>query len=690
MSAQGIAADAAPPRAEGRSDARPHARRADIQGLRAVAVLAVVLFHAGLPLPGGFLGVDVFFVISGYVITQMLLRESAATGGIDLRRFFSRRFRRLAPALVAVLLVTLVASALIQSPLVEESTTQTTLAGLVGVANVVIYRTTGGYFEPAAASNPLLHIWSLSVEEQFYVLFPVLLLGVLLLARRTRIRALPAVVLLGITAASAAVAMIAAAGVDLPGPMFLTSYYSPVTRAWEFGAGALVAMVPAARMLRSPRLATAAHVLGALLLVVSLVAIRASDQGVGPATIVPVAGASLLLLAGASAAGPVAAILRTAPSIRLGDISYSWYLWHWPAIVLTAALVPDSTPAKAAAALGALIPAVLSYRWIEQPIRRAPARGTWRTLRLSAVLLVPAVAVVAIVGLGSDRGWGIPAVRAIQAQHAGWETCMSFATMPYGPAANPDYADCTWDAEETGRPVYLVGDSNASHFVEPVTAASLSLGRSTTMRTAAACPFIDVHRQMGPTFDAPDRMCRDYYESTLSWLEDQPAGTVVVASTEGYWSGGEASVGRTRQDISADVRARSAALTAGLTRTTTALRDAGHDVVLVQAVPHPAFSGHSGVPEECSVIALATSTCVLSVPRAEIEAVQAPSRATLAQVAESTGATVLDLRASFCDASSCAIDRDGALLYQDAMHLSVEGSRTFTSRFAEALAPSTR
>ncbi|WP_043667679.1 acyltransferase family protein [Clavibacter michiganensis] len=668
---------------------RPSTRRADIQGLRAVAVLAVVLFHAGLPLPGGFLGVDVFFVVSGHVITQVLLREFAATGGIRLGRFLGRRFRRLAPALVTVLLVTLVASALIQSPLVGETTSRTALGGLAGVANVVIYRTTGGYFEPAAASNPLLHIWSLSVEEQFYLVFPVLLLAVLLVARRSRARALPAAVLLGITVASALVAMAAAAGIDLPGPQFPTSFYSPVTRAWEFGVGALVAMVPAARLMRSPRVAVAVHVLGAGLLVVSLVAIDASVRGPGPWTLLPVAATALLLLAGAHASGPVAAVLRSTPSVRLGDISYSWYLWHWPAIVLTSALIPDSTPAKALAALAALVPAAMSYRWIERPIREAPVRTRWGTPRLAAALLVPAVLVVGTVGVASDRGWGIPEVQAIHARHTGWDACMAFATLGDGSAADLDPARCTWDAEATGRPVYLVGDSNASQFSEAVIAASGSLGRPTSMRTAAACPFVDVHRQVGATLEAPDRACRAYYEDTLAWLEGAPAGTVVIASTEGYWSGGEAAIGSTPQDVSRDVTARSTALTSGLTRTTTALRDAGHDVVLVQSVPHPVLSGHRDVPESCSVLALASRTCVLSVPRAEIDAVQAPSRATLEQVAESTGATVLDLRDSFCDASTCSMDRDGELLYQDAMHLTVEASRSFTPRFADALAPST-
>ena len=160
--------------------------RLDIQGMRAVALLMILAFHARLPVPGGFAGVDVFFVISGFVITAMLMREHGRSGRIDLRRFYLRRFRRLTPALALTVSVVLVLAVLLESPFgAQQITAATAVGAMLLVANVVIAGTTGDYFSPAAESNPLLNVWSLSVEEQFYLVFPaVLILGWLLARRR--------------------------------------------------------------------------------------------------------------------------------------------------------------------------------------------------------------------------------------------------------------------------------------------------------------------------------------------------------------------------------------------------------------------------------------------------------------------------------------------------------------------------
>lgn len=162
-----------------------HSPRLDIQGLRALAVLGVIIFHAGVWLPGGFAGVDVFFVVSGFVITGMLQREFAKSNRVHLGRFYARRFRRLAPALALMVAFTLVVAAFLQSPLgPAQVTAKTALGATTGTANLVINIVTGGYFAAAAETNPLLHTWSLSVEEQFYLIFPALLVGGFWLARR--------------------------------------------------------------------------------------------------------------------------------------------------------------------------------------------------------------------------------------------------------------------------------------------------------------------------------------------------------------------------------------------------------------------------------------------------------------------------------------------------------------------------
>ena len=664
-------------------------RRADVQGLRAIAVAIVVLFHAGIALPGGFVGVDVFFVISGFVITQMLLREFSATGTVSFANFFGKRFRRLTPALSVVLLATLVASALLQSPLGEQKVTAATaIGGMLLTANAVIFRTTGGYFEPAAEANPLLHIWSLSVEEQFYVIFPFFLLGVLVLARRMGWRRLPVACLTFVTALSGVIAMLVAFGWELPFHPFLSSYYSPLTRAWEFGAGVLVAVIPALRVPGSRLVAIIASTAGLCMLVLSLWVISHSTPFPGPATLLPVVGTALLLFGGGRMQNPVNTALSSKPFVYLGDISYSWYLWHWPMIVFASTVFPSSPWAKACAAALSLLPAIASYRWIEEPVRDMTGLSKLRFIRLVGLVTAPVILMSGVVLVASSKGWGLEKVQSIQALHPGWSNCMSFATMPNGPSENPSYTGCEWTTTSSNSSTYLVGDSNASQFSSAMIEASHQQGAKFSMRTAGGCPFIDIYRQTGEKFDAPDQLCRDYYELTLNWLERAEKGTVFIASTEGYWFEGNMSIGQSEDGVTSSAEGRATALYAGLYRTVGALQAAGHKVVLVQALPHPTFAGYRDVPTRCSIISLAANNCELAVARAEIEAVQQPSRSAIQRVALSTGASVLDLREHFCNEEMCSMNKNGELLYQDTLHITVETSLSLDAYFTDALTDS--
>jgi peptidoglycan/LPS O-acetylase OafA/YrhL len=348
--------------------------RPDIEGLRGVAVLLVVLGHlAGWP-RGGFVGVDVFFVISGFLITGLLVREREATGRVSLTRFYLRRARRLLPAGVLVLVVTDVAAGLVLLPSRAHATVIDSLWSLGLLANVRFAQLGTDYFSLTRAPSAVQHYWSLSVEEQFYLVWPLLVLAAFAVAGR---RAVVAVV-------SIAAALSLSWSVLSTAHSPASAYFSSSARAWELGAGAL--LVLAAR-----RLPGWVAWVGAGGLAASVVVITPTTPVPGYALLLPVLATVAVLGAGGDRLG-----LSSRPVRYVGKISYSLYLWHWPVVVLGSTLVGGTTVAAKVAMLivsGAL--AVTSYHLVEQPFRHPrPSRSS----RLPAAL-APVYALCLVTGL---------------------------------------------------------------------------------------------------------------------------------------------------------------------------------------------------------------------------------------------------------------------------------------------------
>jgi peptidoglycan/LPS O-acetylase OafA/YrhL len=652
----------------------------------------VVAFHAGLPVHGGFVGVDVFFVISGFVITAMLQREWAANGRLDLKQFYLRRFKRLTPALALTLSFTAVAGVFLLSPFGSQQTTAKTALGAVLLsANFVIARTTGGYFDAPAETNPLLNTWSLSVEEQFYLAFPALL-GLAWSWGRRRGRTNAALIAIGIIGTiSLAAALLGVAGISFRGSQTLLGFYSPISRTWEFAVGALLALA-GDRLSVGPKVKSVLGFVGLGLLIASLFVIDGGVPFPGPWTFVPVVGTLLLLVAGTESSGALTRALSSKPMVKIGDWSYSIYLWHWPLIVLTAVLWPANAWAKGIAALGSVIPALASYRWVEEPLRANQAsRGTALARLLVAVLAPPVTAAALLASVAQPRFQSpemIEAMKAVTTTHAPNER----GCMERGPFTPELVSRCVWSAEHAENPpVYLVGDSNAWHFAEGVIDSARDAGRQAWVFTTPSCPLIDaleiapVGRSRffpGPWPAQEFAHCRRFSTFTLDWLGRARSGVVLVAALDQYWWDPSLAVGLDGEVPNSSMDHKLDVLRRGLTNTVKTLQSAGHRVVLIQSVPTFRNPAPIWEPRACPAFAVSRSACGRSVPTNTIDAVQAPSRRAIEEVAVKTGADLLDLRKWFCGGGECTTHRDGAWLYMDATHITVSASHALAREFS--------
>ncbi|MFM8156102.1 MAG: acyltransferase family protein [Actinomycetes bacterium] len=685
-------------------------RRPDIQGLRALAVVLVVLFHARLPVPGGFTGVDVFFAISGFVITAMLLRQRAQRGRIAMGTFYFRRFLRLTPALALVVGVVALLSFFLQSPYGDQQATAATgIGALLLSANFVIGHAAGDYFAAGAEHNPLLNTWSLSVEEQFYLVFPGLLMLAWYLGRKARqpLR-LPFLIVLLITAGSFALALVWTYGGSLlegmttffGGPQTF-AFYSPITRAWEFGLGALLALALSRIPVVEHKWRELAGFLGVALVLYAAFGITEAMAFPGYLALFPVVGTCLIIWAGSQGDTMVSRAFSWRPFTFLGDTSYSWYLWHWPLIVFAGVIWPSQPWVLVVAAFGSLIPALLSYYFLEQPLRKLrPATRLRSALVIIATSGIPLALCLGLL-IGANQNWGASVPVASTA--AGDGSPIIVSTDPGAGDGEAVTADTTTNdlrnqhaavargcvnteisAERctfgTGESTVLVlGDSQAYAIADSVIAAGTALGYSTIVSSNTGCPFLG--RESSGSHDRP---CRAWQKSALAFALDTKPDVVVIANrSAGYvhpeikWRTAETPSGGMAGSTSEAAKLWKQ----GIDDVVAPLREAGIGVVIVGAVPEfPEFV------DQHSLFAQAFGSKAYTIDQAEAIDNRKPALDAEMSVARKyPGTVVFDALPHVCDGQTCATAKDGVVFYQDETHLSLEGSLLLEPGMREAI-----
>jgi peptidoglycan/LPS O-acetylase OafA/YrhL len=496
--------------------------RPDIEGLRAIAVIFVVLYHAGFPfLQGGFIGVDIFFVVSGYLITTLLTNELNLSGDIDLSRFYARRVRRLLPASTLVVVAVCLTEAILASPLAQYGILKDALATTLYSSNIYFCHLNRSYFFQGTPASPLFHTWSLAVEEQFYLVWPILLL---LLTRAGKS--------VGVTVFFLAViTLVSFAGcVWLTGFNEIVAFFQSPARAWEFSAGGLASFVPIQWLTRSKNLCGWIGITGLLVLTLSATFMTASMRYPGYIGAIPVVATIAALLAGAGKPVSLAAgLLKLRPFQYFGAISYALYLWHWPVLRIARDIFPNNSLAlRAGCIVLAVLLAGLTHAVVEKPIRFLPIILSRSMLSLGIAALIMAICI------GGFAGWRVALLRS--AQYRKFHQVVQDMPSFYASGCSADIRPKLCIFGETSKPVstvVLFGDSHAAQWFEPLKdIAEVQHWKLVTIIKVACSPMNIKTDHLGSP--AAIEGCDQWRKLALAKIREIHPNTVIVSSSSLY------------------------------------------------------------------------------------------------------------------------------------------------------------
>jgi peptidoglycan/LPS O-acetylase OafA/YrhL len=629
--------------------------RADIEGLRAVGILLIVGYHAGIPgFSGGFIGVDVFFVVSGYLITRRLLKDSAETGTVAFGTFWARRIRRLVPGLALMVAATLIACFFIVAPFDMLEITKEATASAVYLSNILFAQNAQNYFGANPNKSPFLHTWSLGVEEQFYLLWPFVIAGILFATRRRpHINRRVAIAVLAVIAIGSF-----AFNLRLTDEGSTWAFFSLPTRAWEFAAGGLLGLVAVRRSI-SPLLASIGGLAGFVLLIGATEWFSPYTTYPGANALVPVSATLLLILVGSNAdsyaRAPFSRALSTRPMQWVGRLSYSWYLWHWPFIVLTVLVLNNgSIPVRTGAALASLGVAYCAFRYVENPFRlnRRNIQSVPRTIVIGVVITVAVVAFAR--GLHYISAHKIP---------SSFEQQLAVDSQSFQPRCTARYLPestyyCFGGDLTSSTTVALVGDSHAAMWFNALSDVGTDEGFRVLLLTEEDCPLIPVEVRIGPDAVVDTSQCAARTAEGMRYLRTVKPKAVILAQYD-FYVGSIVDAGGNIPSDSEQVSLWSRAFKSSI------------DELATEGIRSGVILNNPTLPQspvECVSETGSISQC--EVPRSVALAPGRQLQDAVRQVLRAEGdVPSLNPDTTLCSATGCPLELDGHVMYADTDHL---------------------
>ncbi len=637
--------------------------RPDIQGLRAVAVLLVLFYHAGFTfIPGGYVGVDVFYVISGYLITGLLLREVEQTGTVAIGAFYARRIRRLIPAATVVIVTTLGIAWALYSPLELGPIASSALFASLYVSNIWFARQSTDYLADRADANPLLHTWSLSVEEQFFAVWPLLVIALTRLGPAELRRRRLLICMVGVCAVSLA-SSVAVTYLNQP-----WAFFSAPTRAWEFGWGGCIALwTPKPD---KPKTASLAGWAGLLLIVATASLFSERTSYPGFAAIAPVLGAGLVIASGRQVRTlGIGRWLGAKPLQRTGDLSYALYLWHWPAFLFMG-LTADGASAVDRA-LG--IAGVFGLSWltvvlIENPVRFSRVLMSRVNASIASGVLLSTCAASLALATWAAAGSGAASESQQRFAAARNDRPIIYVNGCHATVFELDNRECAFGRTSSTVTAVLFGDSHAAQWFPALEVVSEREGWRLISLTKTGCPAVAIPVYL-------DRLKRRYTECdewrtrTLKRIETLRPRLIIMASS-------------VRPGIAEGANGQVAEWDDSIRRTLSSFRGLSPTVVLIHDTPALPFSAPICLSRAAWHGTDSSRECTFELPGGSGDALLAVERARLAAF---PGGLALDMTDAICSTAPCVVDRDGFVLYSDSHHLTASFSRHLADQLQERI-----